>query len=547
MRVGVLLFEIGLLRLFLWLHCMMTHDMLHEFLVIYIDCSHVRQRGLRHDLFAAVANHPILSDLSSRIVSSSAERIPKLEFLESMENTGDGIFTDTVLEYALDKGRSRSRAEQVRLLPAIMFGEKPGQPCQAPWSSEQGQQSIDSNLNSKNSIDIEENMHSTLSLEENLGISKWLARDQQMQSGVADQKTIGNSVTDMQELKTKVVSYVEKIAGKEAVYRLTPVSCPSDPPFDILTHAAGIGEWHAGSDVSAALKSFGAWQPSVQPLRSPSLTDVIVGSLSYKSARKGRKLLVDIGAGYGVVSLGAAARGHKVRAYEVGSRSFEAFKESIKWNAFQSLIRLEDQPFGREEDAGQGVCIRPKGNVSISSDAYRQQQRGYGRPEDHQIPQDECLVSKTRTSGARVFEKESHIDALKISAEGWGGYVLEGFMPFLKQREKRPPVVSLEWNPAMMRSAGYMDPIGVLKKMDSLGYQNISHSGYICDERWSALTYNVRKRGSITTNLATNLKRPTWCRLHQEDFALLLKIGELAKSVETILFLDMGSSNSSTT
>jgi hypothetical protein len=503
----------------------------------------VRQRGLRHDLFAAVANHPILSDLSSRIVSSSAERIPKLEFLESMESTGDGIFTDTVLEYTLDKGRLRSRAEQIRLLPAIAFGEDSGQPCRAPWSSEPGQRIIDSNFNSKASIDIKENMDSSLSLEEDLGISKWLARDQRMQDGKPD-KAIGNTVTDMQELKTKVVSYVEKIAGKEAVYRLTPVSCPSDPPFDVLTHAAGIGEWHAGSDVSAALKSFGTWQPSVQPLRSPSLTDVIVGSLSYKSETNGRKVLVDIGAGYGLVSLAAAARGHKVRAYEVGSRSFEAFKESIKWNAFQSLIRLEDRPFGSEEDAGQDVCIRPKGNVSISSDAYRQQQRGYGRPEDHQIPEDECLVSRTRTSGAQVFEKESHIDALKISAEGWGGYVLEGFMPFLKQREKRPPVVSLEWNPSMMRSVGYMDPIDILKKMDSLGYQNISHSGYICDERWSALTYNVRKRGSITTNLAPNLKRPTWCRLHQEDFELLLKIGELAKSVETILFLDMKSRNS---
>eukprot|EP00890_Picochlorum_soloecismus_P006267 jgi/Picsp_1/6641/NSC_03984-R1_glycosyltransferase family 32 protein len=505
---------------------------------------HVRQRGLRHDLFAAVANHPILSDLSSRIVSS-AEQISKLEFLESMESTGDGIFTDTVLEYALDKGRSKSRAQQVRLLPAIAFSQRSGQPCRAPWSSEHGEQIVDSNLKSKTSIDFKDDLNSELYQEGNLGISKWLAREQRPQDRGAV-KAIGNSATDMQELKTKVVSYVEKIAGKEAVHRLTPVSCPSDPPFDVLTHAVGVGEWHAGSDVSAALKSFGAWQPSVQPLRSPSLTDVIVGSLSYKSKSKGRKLLVDIGAGYGVVSLAAAARGHRVRAYEVGSRSFEALKESIKWNAFHSLIRLEDQPFGSEEDAGQDVCLRPKGNVSLSSDVYRQQQRGYGRPEDHQIPRDECLISKTRTSGARVFEKEAHIDALKISAEGWGGSVLEGFMPFLQHREKRPPVVSLEWNPGMMRSVGFMEPLDILKKMEFLGYQNISHSGYICDERWSALTYNVRKRGSITS-LTPNLKRPTWCRLHQEDFELLLKIGELAKSLETILFLDMRGSNSSST
>jgi len=486
-----------------------------------------------------------LADLSSRIVSSSAERISKLEFLESMETTGDGIFTDTVIEYALDKGRPKSRARQVRLLPAIAFGERSGQPCRAPWSSEH-QQVIDSQLKSKSSIEITEGMQNELSQEENLGISKWLARDQWTQDGGAD-KTIGVSVADMQELKTRAVSYVEKIARKEAIYRLTPVSCPSDPPFDVLTHAVGVGEWHAGSDVSAALKSFGGWQPSVQPLRSPSLTDVIVGSLSYKSKRKGKKLLVDIGAGYGVVSLAAAARGHRVRAYEVGSRSFEALEESIKWNAFQSLIRLEDQPFGSEQDEGQDVCLRPKGNVSVSSDAYRQQQRGYGRPEDHQIPQDECLVSKKRTSGSHVFNKELHIDALKISAEGWGGFVLEGFVPFLQHREKRPPLVSLEWNPGMMRSVGYMEPLDILKKIESLGYQNISHSGYICDERWNALTYNVRKRGSITTSLAPGLKRPTWCRLHQEDFELLLKIGELAKSVETILFLDMTSSNNKST
>ena len=157
-----------------------------------------------------------MADLSSRIVSSSAERISKLEFLESMETTGDGIFTDTVIEYALDKGRPKSRARQVRLLPAIAFGERSGQPCRAPWSSEH-QQVIDSQLKSKSSIEITEGMQNELSQEENLGISKWLARDQWTQDGGAD-KTIGVSVADMQELKTRAVSYVEKIARKEAIY-----------------------------------------------------------------------------------------------------------------------------------------------------------------------------------------------------------------------------------------------------------------------------------------------------------------------------------------
>lgn len=51
----------------------------------------------------------------------------------------------------------------------------------------------------------------------------------------------------------------------------------------------------------------------------------------------------------------------------------------------------------------------------------------------------------------------------------------------------------------------------------------MSHSGYVCDERWYAITYGVRRRGGVTPEDLAALKQPTWCRLLPEHFKLLLE------------------------
>jgi hypothetical protein len=130
------------------------------------------------------------------------------------------------------------------------------------------------------------------------------------------------------------------------------------------------------------------------------------------------------------------------------------------------------------------------------------------------------------------------VAALRVSAAGWEGFVLEGFMPIL-QRD-RPPVIAVEWSPLAMRAAGWTDPLRLLRMLDALGYDDVSHSGYVCDQRWYAITYGVRRRGGATPDELAAFKQPTWCRLLPEDRQLLVERASSA-SPETLLFIRRGS------
>lgn len=57
----------------------------------------------------------------------------------------------------------------------------------------------------------------------------------------------------------------------------------------------------------------------------------------------------------------------------------------------------------------------------------------------------------------------------------------------------RPPgVVLVEVQPRLMAAHGGGSPEGLLKRMHSLGYTDISHSGAVCDERWLNITKSIR-------------------------------------------------------
>jgi FkbM family methyltransferase len=52
------------------------------------------------------------------------------------------------------------------------------------------------------------------------------------------------------------------------------------------------------------------------------------------------QVLVDIGAGIGLFSLAAAARGHSVIAFEMAEKSLQSFQASIAYNGFAKLIKV---------------------------------------------------------------------------------------------------------------------------------------------------------------------------------------------------------------
>ena len=479
-----------------------------------LNSCRVRQRGLRHDIFAAVPNHPILMDIFSRILLLKGRIFSHIDTLNALEKTGEGVFTDTVLSYALDE----SIEEKIRLLPSVLFRQNAkSAKCDMPWMHIQEKHDTQVQYNQ---IPYDTHNNEMTSDHSKLEISDWFSQASKTKS-------------EQDSLVSETLAMVERIAQKEATHKLLPVSCYSNPPFDVMTHVAGSGEWHSGSDVSVALMSYGTWQPSVEPHRGPTIDTLILSAMKESGG-----YLIDVGAGYGLTSLAAASQGHKVIAFEVGTRSLTAFKASISRNQFKDLISIKTFPLGSESQDGISACLRASGNdISIDSDWHRAQQRGYGLPQSHDFTGEKCLIQSKRRSGAKVLGNEYPISALKVSAEGWGGFVVEGFLPVLQKMEKRPKIIMLEWNPRCYKDIGYSDPIKILEKLHDLGYHGISHSGYICDERWHALTYNIKKRGRMGEE--DTLIQPTWCRLDREDFRLLLKIGELSKTVETLLFLDV--------
>ena len=52
------------------------------------------------------------------------------------------------------------------------------------------------------------------------------------------------------------------------------------------------------------------------------------------------QVLLDIGAGQGLFSLAAAARGHRAVAFELSAKSVASMEASIAFNGYQDLVTL---------------------------------------------------------------------------------------------------------------------------------------------------------------------------------------------------------------
>jgi len=102
-----------------------------------------------------------------------------------------------------------------------------------------------------------------------------------------------------------------------------------------------------------------------------------------------------------------------------------------------------------------------------------------------------CARTHTRLALADVLRNVSRLGALRVSAHGHEGYVLEGALPLLEGPHK-PPVVYLEFAPAAMEAAGYRDPLRPLRLLQKLGYADVAHAGRVCDERWRNVTDGLR-------------------------------------------------------
>jgi hypothetical protein len=283
---------------------------------------------------------------------------------------------------------------------------------------------------------------------------------------------------------------------------------------------------------------------------------------------------VDVGAGHGFFSLAAAARGHRVIAFETAPGSLAAFKASIAYNDFGSLIELRNTVLGaipgnvclqqRDEQisnagaagaaAATGSAKVPQqqagGKISTAGDsegsgggtagvftdasvpavstASRDSARtgvidssgssssSLGRPQQRLLapevmlrrrrgyPQltessdtassgssSNCAVSAQRVRLSDALANITGVAVLRVSAHGHEGFIIGGALDFLKSSGK-PDVVYIEFCPAAMRAAGYVQPKQLLQQMFELGYTDVAHAGRVCDKRWSNVTRGMR-------------------------------------------------------
>ncbi|KAL4537931.1 hypothetical protein Ndes2437B_g09020 [Nannochloris sp. 'desiccata'] len=547
-----------------------------------ISSCYIRARQLQHRLFAAAPGHPALLETVQRIAATLETRFSLHPLIDALERTGPGVFTNTVLKHAQKHPpamRNSVNHWSIRLLPQKAFGEivVQQQGCEQAW---------------ENGGSVADGVETKLQQQqEQLGIvgrTRRLARWWWSFLRPGRSSRSGNNPAAIHDGSglwwydhrpdVAVATHLERLTAAHEEMQLFPVSADFEPPFDVMTHLVSHGERQSGWDVSQIVSTFGTWQPSVQPTRKPSLVEALVGSLGRQGSSLSSSsslpleateeetasinstlstssgVLVDVGAGYGLISLAAAARGHRVHSFELGPGSLRALEASIERNGFGSLVQVHKVPLGSLEQRGNtclelqagrgdsvegGEVVVQKNTVIGSTRAPLPPNveiaRGYSDPAAHAVSEHACVRSALRVPGAEAIPAGERIGALRISANGWEGFVLDGFLPLI--RRQLPPVIAVEWNPIAMKAVGYASPLDMLHVLSSLGYDDISHSGFICDERWYAVTYGVRRRGGQRPEDQPELRQPTWCRLLPEDHSLLLDKAN-SKYPETLLFIN---------
>lgn len=342
-----------------------------------------------------------------------------------------------------------------------------------------------------------------------------------------------------------------------------PVTAAFEPPFVVMVDALGQGDVQSGADVSAALTDWGTWQAGIATPRQPSAVEALVGALAVAShgghgettdsdggnalpagaetimesssggngvrgdagqadgkvANSGRGsggdggTFVDVGAGLGFFSLAAASRGHRVVAFEASPRSVAAFRASIAHNAFEHAVELHEAPLGAREET---VCLRRGGDAAVTDAADAGLRRGYGDPVAHAAEPWACeQLAQRATLSKRLAGVRA--GALRLSANGWEGWVVQGSEAWLRQHP--PGVILLEYAPALMRAAGYKRPQALLQQLAGMGYGRVAHAGRVCERRWANLTLAIQARRSSASHPARPLTGGPRGRSRQQGHA----------------------------
>ena len=462
-----------------------------------IGACRVRQRSVRHDVFAATANHPVLIEVLGRMMSMRADEYEGVASSNENERSGEGVLTDVVVDHAL-KGKGAAADGHVRLLAASASGLASSSGCVRDISDG----GVDLELLER--IAQRDAKHGLLPVSVSVPVAaSSLSLSLSSPFAFAPRSTSLSSPSSS-------LSSLSSLSSSPSLSASSSSFAPTSRSFDVMV---------SNDDVSASLMTRAELHGVTGD--GPSLAELLLRSLALANPKTNSKtnsktnpmtntgVVVDVGAGYGLVSLAAASEGHRVVAFELGPKPLEAFKESIDRNDLGDLISVQEMALGSTTQDGDDVCLRGR----------PAEQAGYGvvTGEDAASESSNCLRTSTRRAGHLVFGDE-RIAALRVSANGWDGHVIEGFLPLLQpDRVHRPQLISLEWNIELFERAMYAKPLKLVETLYELGYHSVSHRGPICDERWNSLG---QYRDYYHTTI-DHMRRPVWCKVDFEDFRVL--------------------------
>lgn len=468
---------------------------------------YVRNRQILQWVFGAVPGHPALLELCDWISDHATHHFSNNTNRDTLERTGPGIWTDVILKHAIEHPPAQEAAYPmtVRLIAKVYWAAHPN--GQDHLSPEDPRISV---------------LHHFLGSWKSIG--GWRAEAIPVKGFYHIMKGLLHLRGVIDNGKPEPVPVGIDIVPLDK-WQLYPSSVDWSPPFSMMVPLKGAGDKQAGDDVAASITAWGFWQPALQPNRRPSVADVIVGPLG--GARADEQVLLDIGAGLGLFSLAAAARGHRVIALEASPNSCEAFEESIKYNGWHKRITLHRSPAGAEDK--RPVCLERRGihNTDLA--------RGYATAEGGEpAAGGECTRTGFRRAAAALVPNGTDVVAVRISAPGWENAILDGLTPLM---ESAPPsVVVMDLHPSRMRRGGGGTALALLKRMAAWGFVDVSHSGPVCDQRWLTMTKALRSQSVIGVAGREALKQPTWCRLHSDGWKSL--VSHIKKDApENLLFV----------
>ena len=326
----------------------------------------VRRRQVLNWVFAGAPGHPALREICDHIARSAHRVFTNNTNRDTLERTGPGAFTDVIVrqfwlhskateaakdvlapratsawgtedipevQARLEEARRRvpgtrgqkGDAWNVRVMPKVSFGVHP--------TGEDGVPFDDPGV-----------------LVAHHFLGSWKSRKgwNSAKKGVGDYITL--FFTSLGLGKSGLEEYRAQLSHADPFYAMPkvneragyPVSAAFDPPFDMLTHLSGSNASGGNVDVvGASLTKWGGWQAGRYEPKAPTSAEALVGSLSSARGRGSREggggVLLDVGAGLGLFSLAAAARGFPVIVYEWNGGD-ELLEASVAHNGCGELV-----------------------------------------------------------------------------------------------------------------------------------------------------------------------------------------------------------------